>query len=220
MRNLILASVAGIFALSGTVYAADVPSYPVEAAMAEPANDWSGFYVGLHGGANWADTEEDDVDIDFGELEGFVAGVQAGYNWQWDNVVFGLEADGSYVDSEDDDGLADDIGQNYLASFRGRLGFGFDRFLVYGTGGAAFTGVDLDLIVGDEDDSNFAGWVAGGGVEFMITENVSLGVEYLHYEFGDENIDDGAILGDEFDLGLSNDVVRGRLNIKFDSLFN
>ena len=152
-------------------------------------------------------------------MEGFVISAQAGYNWQWgENWLVGLEADGSYVDNDEDSGVfAGGIEQNYLATFRGRVGFTAGNFLLYGTGGAAFTGLDSD-IGGADDDANFFGWAAGGGIEYAITENVSLGVEYLHYEFDDENIDDG--LGGVTDIGLDNDVVRGRLNIKFDSLFN
>ncbi|MDX6806594.1 outer membrane protein [Terrihabitans rhizophilus] len=226
IRNILLAS-AATFAMVGGAAAADMPAYPAEAAAVVEApveNTWSGMYVGIHGGWNWNETGEDGF---FGETEsdGFVIGGQAGYNWQMNNIVFGLEFDGSYVDNSDDvadpdgDGVALGFGieQNYLVSARGRLGFAFDRFLVYGTGGAAFTGLDFEFADGGEDDANYFGWVAGGGVEFALTQNVTLGVEYLHYEFGDETIgDDDLGLGD---IDLTNDVVRGRLNVKFDSLF-
>jgi outer membrane immunogenic protein len=228
IRNILLAS-AATFAMVGGAAAADMPAYPAEAAAvveAPAVNTWEGMYVGAHGGWNWAESGESDDAIDFGDMEGFVIGGQVGYNWQMNNIVFGLEVDGSYVDN-DEDGLFDDDGddetpafdagieQNYLVSARGRLGFGFDRFLVYGTGGAAFTGLDFSTVGGD-DDANYFGWVAGAGVEFALTQNVTLGVEYLHYEFGDESLDEEF---DGIDIGLQNDVVRGRLNVKFDSLF-
>ena len=226
IRNILLATVAS-FALGGAALAADMPSYPAEAAAVVEApaeNTWAGLYVGIHGGWNWAETGEDGV---FGDssMEGFVIGGQAGYNWQVNNIVFGIEADGSYVDNDDDGEFGDPatgifafgVEQSYLASVRGRVGFGFDKFLVYGTGGAAFTGLDFDLGT-DEDEANYFGWVAGGGVEYAITNNVTVGVEYLHYEFGDESIGD-SVLADDVDIDLSNDVVRGRLNVKFDSIF-
>jgi outer membrane immunogenic protein len=227
IRNILLAS-AATFAMVGGAAAADMPAYPAEAAAiveAPAVNTWEGMYIGAHGGWNWAESDADgEGDIDFGDMEGFVVGGQVGYNWQMNNIVFGLEVDGSYVDNDEDGSGFDDEGdvfaagieQNYLVSARGRLGFGFDRFLVYGTGGAAFTGLDFSGI-GEDDNVNYFGWVAGAGVEFALTQNVTLGVEYLHYEFGDEAID-----SDEFDgvdIGLQNDVVRGRLNVKFDSLF-
>jgi outer membrane immunogenic protein len=223
IRNILLAS-AATFAMVGGAAAADMPAYPAEAAAvveAPAVNTWEGMYIGAHGGWNWAESDADgEADLDFGDMEGFVIGGQVGYNWQMNNIVFGLEVDGSYVDNDEDaedfDGeFAAGIEQNYLVSARGRLGFGFDRFLVYGTGGAAFTGLDFSTVGGD-DDANYFGWVAGAGVEFALTQNVTLGVEYLHYEFGDESLDDEF---DGIDVGLQNDVVRGRLNVKFDSLF-
>jgi outer membrane immunogenic protein len=217
IRNILLAGVA-TFAMVGAAAAADMPVYPVEAAAiveAPVANTWSGMYIGIHGGWNWNETDGDEGILGDSESDGFVIGGQLGYNWQINNIVFGLEVDGSYVDNDDTATVGDgffDVEQNYLATARGRLGLAFDRFLVYGTGGAAFTGLDID-----GEDADYFGWVAGGGVEFALTQNVTLGVEYLHYEFGDEAVDSD--LFDGVDVGLSNDVVRGRLNVKFDSLF-
>ncbi|MGQ4272497.1 outer membrane protein [Terrihabitans sp. B22-R8] len=224
IRNILLAGVA-TFAMVGAAAAADMPVYPAEAPAVVDvpvANTWEGLYLGVHGGWNWGESNASgEGDIDFGDLEGFVIGGQVGYNWQVNNIVFGLEFDGSYVDNDEDGEVGEvffgGIEQNYLASARGRLGFGFDRFLVYGTGGAAFTGLDFSGATGiDSDDANYFGWVAGAGVEFALTQNITLGVEYLHYDFGDESFDDAF---DGLDIDLSNDVVRGRLNVKFDSLF-
>jgi outer membrane immunogenic protein len=195
--------------------AADMPPYVPPEPVAIPFS-WTGFYLGAHGGWNWADTDPDGG-LDIGSTEGFVVGGQLGYNWQWDSILFGIEGDGSFVDSEEEFPGAD-VEQNFLASIRGRVGFALDRFLIYGTGGAAFTGLDMDFALGGDDEATYFGWVAGGGIEYAITDNVSFGVEYLHYDFGEEVFTDGP--GTDFDIGLTNDVVRGRLNIKFDSLFN
>lgn len=171
----LLASASAFTLLMGAAHAADIPIYePPPPAMVSPtpiAYNWSGFYIGAHGGYGFADGDFED---------GFVIGGQAGFNWQWNTFVLGVEGDGSFVDFDDVD---------VLGTLRLRGGFALDRFLVYGTGGAAF-GPDL-------------GWVAGGGAEFALTDSVSLGAEYLHYDY-----DDG-----------SADVVRGRLNVKFNSLF-
>jgi outer membrane immunogenic protein len=137
------------------------------------AYNWSGFYLGGHGG--WA--------FGGGDFEdGGVLGGQVGMNWQWNNFVLGVEGDIGWADLDDADSLQ---------SARGRAGFAFDRFLAYGTGGAAFNDFD-DL-----------GWVAGAGVEYAVSDALSVGVEYLHYDF------------DEADA----DVIRGRVNFKFNSLF-
>jgi outer membrane immunogenic protein len=217
MRKIVLAG-AVLAALTPAAYAADMPApAPIETVAPEPAFSWSGFYIGAHGGWSWGETDPEGV-LDIGDAEGFVVGGQLGYNWQWDSWVLGLEGDGSFTDADDDDGFDAAIEQNFLASIRGRVGFAADRFLIYGTGGAAFTGLEVDFVLGDDDEADYFGWVAGGGIEYAITDNVTLGVEYLHYEFGDEEISDGVL--PPGDIGLSNDVVRGRLNVKFGSLFN
>ena len=107
------------------------------------AYNWSGFYIGAHGGWGFNDGAFDD---------GFVVGGQLGINWQFNNFVFGIEGDGSFVDYGSVDSLE---------TIRGRVGLAFDRFLVYGTGGGAFQDFD-DL-----------GWVGGGGVEYAFTDFVS-----------------------------------------------
>src|ERR1700722_5456932 len=77
------------------------------------------------------------------------------------------------------------------ADVTGRLGYAFDRFLVYGKGGAAVLGSKgstTTAIPGfTVDNSNtFAGWTAGGGVEYKFTPSWSLKAEYLHFDFGSE----------------------------------
>lgn len=218
MKRLLIAG-ASLIALTCSAGAADLP--PVEPVPVVMPFSWTGFYIGAHGGWAWAESGDDFFPDDDIDADGFVIGGQIGYLWQADWVVFGVEGDGSFVDLEDtvfdDDDDEWDVDGSYLASFRGRLGMAFDRFMIYGTGGIGFTNVDIDL-AGDGDDVDFMGWVAGGGIEYAITDNVSFGVEYLHYDFGDEifnTTDEGDIEAD-----FSTDVIRGRLNVKFDSLFN
>ena len=171
-------SVSALALLAGVAAAADLPPpmAPMPAPMMSPmpiANNWSGFYVGGHGGWGFGSGAFDD---------GFVIGGQIGVNMQWNNFVLGAEGDGSFVDW----GNTSAVG---TARLRG--GFAFDRFLVYGTGGVGF------------QDFNDIGWVVGGGGEYALTDAISFGVEYLHYDFGSDD----------------SDVVRGRVNVKFNSLF-
>jgi outer membrane immunogenic protein len=209
MKSLLLAVLSASTILCGAASAADMPVMaPADVTVA--GYDWSGAYIGIHGGYAWGETDGDDP-VD-GDLEGFVIGGQVGYNWMLgDSFLIGLEGDGSFSDQNVTDGGEYDV--DYLATIRGRLGFAFDRFLVYGTGGAAFAGAEFT-----GDDIDFFGWAAGGGVEYAITDNISFGVEYLHYDFGEEEFEVGG--GGLFaDNDLTTDVVRGRLNVKFDSIF-
>jgi outer membrane immunogenic protein len=173
----LVASVSTLALLTGFAAAADLPPpmSPPPAPMLSPAPlafSWSGFYFGGHGGYGFGGGGLDD---------GFVIGGQVGVNWQFNGFVLGAEGDGSFVDW----GSTDAVG---TARLRG--GIAFDRFLAYATGGAAF------------EDFNDVGWVAGGGVEYAITDNWTAGVEYLHYDFGSDD----------------SDVIRGRVNFLFGGL--
>jgi outer membrane immunogenic protein len=174
LRQVVSASALAL--LSGMAVAADIPVEPLPPPMIAPtpiAFNWSGFYIGAHGGWGWGGGAFDD---------GFVVGGQLGVNWQFNSFVLGAEGDGSFVDWG---GGTDAVGTGRL-----RAGLAFDRFLVYGTGGVALQ---------DFDD---VGWVAGGGAEYAITDNVTIGAEYLHYELDND----------------SADVVRGRVNLLFGML--
>jgi outer membrane immunogenic protein len=175
----LVASAFAIASLSGAAVAADIPAptipppAPILLSPGPIAFNWSGFYFGGHGG--WG----------FGQapfVDGAVAGGQIGVNWQADAFVIGAEGDGSWVNWD---------GADAVGTARLRGGFAFDRFFVYATGGAAF------------QDFEDTGWVVGGGLEYAITNNWTVGGEYLYYSF---------------DPGAS-DVFRGRVNYLFGGLF-
>ena len=83
----------------------------------------------------------------------------------------------------------------WLTTVTGRLGYAWDRWLVYGKGGWAGGEVKVTLL--DEDaavygaDSQWAnGWTVGGGAEYMIWDCTSLGVAY---DYADLSIDNKTI---------------------------
>ena len=93
--------------------------------------------------------------------EDAVGGAHLGYNWQDSQVVYGIEGDVSY-------------GEDTFGSIRGRLGFAGGRsWLLYGTAGIAFN---------DDDE----GLVAGGGVEYKVANNTSIGAEALYYDLDED----------------------------------
>jgi opacity protein-like surface antigen len=125
----------------------------------------------------FSDDDDDDVSL--------IGGVHVGYNWQKDSSVFGIEADVGFAD-----------GLDYLATLRARLGYARGDLLVYATGGVAFAGFDDDAVsfkthnktysLGGDDDDRKIGLVVGGGAEYKIRPNWSVGVEGLYYAFGDD----------------------------------
>jgi outer membrane immunogenic protein len=172
LKSLRMALLGATFLVgaAGAATAADIynkgGSYKDAPGEYMPAITWTGFYVGINGGA--AFTDEDTTDNDDTV---FVGGFHAGYNWQkhgpW---VFGIEGDVNFADDVD-----------YVASIRGRLGYAMGSSLLYGTGGAAFLGASD----GDDDDDALEGWVAGLGLEHKFTPDVSAGLETLYYNYGE-----------------------------------
>jgi outer membrane immunogenic protein len=149
-----------------------------------PAVSWTGFYLGVNAGGKFGDTidltisDGESALVGTGDLDNtWTAGVHLGYNWQTArNVVLGIEGDLAAI------GDPEDINDEYLATIRGRLGYAFDRTLVYATGGVAFLGTDATL----SDDETLTGWAAGGGIEHKLRDNWSIGVEALYYAFEDD----------------------------------
>ena len=140
----------------------------------------------------------------------FTAGFQGGFNWQMGAVVFGLEGDVNWIGNDNKHGfgayaynskyytLEASPRSTMLGSLRGRLGWSFDRALLYMTGGAAFrnstnsdsiyvysstSNTTLLATYATNSDRNNVGWSLGGGLEWAFTNNVSLKIEYLHSQF-------------------------------------
>ena len=151
-------------------------------------------------------------DFSLGNKSGFIGGAEIGYNYQFNNWVAGIEADIQGIASQAVNSsitstsgtlsstLTGSMDTRWLGTLRGRLGFlPAPTLLVYGTGGLAYGEISASTSLAQSDTSNsftgsgtggdgFAelvtGWTAGGGVEWMFTQNWSFKVEYLHYDLG------------------------------------
>lgn len=180
--------------LSTSAMAADLIIDEPAAVIPTSAFDWSGFYVGAHAG--WASGSVLAYPLDAsGETTatGWLLGVQAGANAQFDTFVLGVEGDVAWTNITNEDetdaingpwGLID---VNWLASLRGRAGVAFDQVLLYATAGVAAAGVDftdLDFAPPTTLSDTHFGWTAGLGVEVALTENISAKAEYAYYDFG------------------------------------
>jgi outer membrane immunogenic protein len=192
---------ASFVAAVGVAQAADLPvsSSPVMSPVAVAFN-WTGLYAGVHGGYAWADSSNSYNNSPYSaapplEIKpvGGYGGGQIGMNYQLpQNFVIGLEADASFDSIEktvDDPFSAGDtvtIKVDYSGTVRGRLGYAFDRLLVYGTGGFAWAHAKTSVTaINNSQDATLTGWTAGGGIEYAFADHWSVKAEYLHVDYGD-----------------------------------
>jgi len=203
---------------TGLSYKFDWPGYsnggasvmPVKAAAA--VWSWSGFYLGAHAGYGFGSDPLTEplnggpLTFTFPNSEGYVAGFQAGANWQTSRAVGGLEIDLSGTGIK---GTSTATIPNFLnwtgvdkvqmlSSARARLGYLVTPdILLYGTGGLGWTEIDRTLTVTLLPNQPFSivttpnwrfGWVAGvGGETRLWNTNWLARLEYLHYDFGSSN---------------------------------
>lgn len=188
--------------------------FPIISAHAAESYDWSGFYLGANLGYGWAESEPTIRYLDevknttklSSDMEGVVGGVQLGYNWQVKNFLVGIETDFSSADisSENSDQIANaddyDIVKennriNSFGTLRARLGFlPADRLLAYVTGGWAYGDVDYTTYIDSNPNpsENYkyketkSGWVVGAGLEYGVSEHVTLRAEYLYIDWGNQ----------------------------------
>jgi outer membrane immunogenic protein len=247
MRCVVIVG-AGLLSIAGSVgaaSAADLPAttYARAPTIVDPATNWTGFYLGIEGGYDWGRSQlyfsDPAVPASMGraltggiKANGGLVGGTFGYNHQFsNNVVVGFETDGSWTDSK---GTANyvapfsptetaEASQSWLYTVRGRLGYARDRWLVFGTGGVAFTDESMQLCspaIGCGEQSKIAaGWTAGGGVEYAFTGNWSAKLEYLHNDFGSQSfartLDTGGGFFHAQNVTLTNDIVRAGVNYRF-----
>lgn len=139
------------------------------------------------------------------DSNGFTGGGQVGFNYQMHHLVLGLEADFNYTGLSGTrtatavppigpaEPIAETFNSNFMATFRGRIGITAGPWLAYATVGTASAHVNYgdNIIFPLLGSSNGAsaniiatGWVAGGGVEWMLTPSWSVKAEYLHIDLG------------------------------------
>ena len=240
MRSLAAALVTAISTavLVQTGLAADLPAKaPVMLPTAAPYS-WTGFYLGIEGGGGWADTRHTNPlnGINSGDvsINGGLFGGTYGYNLQLGSWVLGIEGDFSWsgIKKNFDDSIPDQFfctipdsplkcvtNLRWLGTDRARLGYVWDRLLVYGTAGVAYGNVkgtlaNADFFVSIGDNTR-TGFIFGGGVEWAFAPAWSVKAEFLRTDFGNKvtyNISNKFPL----EVSLTNiDIVRVGLNYHF-----
>jgi outer membrane immunogenic protein len=251
IRKIQISSIAMGMFCSSAALAADLLVAP---PPTPPLFTWTGFYLGANlgfggdrfvypvtaaavtGGAAFAGS----FSITSG---GVLGGGQVGYNWEFpNNFLLGFETDfdgaairGKLTNTGGTIGAfggAAEVGGriNYIGTVRARAGYAWDRFLVYGTGGFAYSQVNFpvsaavgagggSVAISTSQNNSRTGWTAGGGVEYAITNNLTLKTEYLYVNLGTNTIFNSNILGVvgvNMNQKTTANIVRAGLNYKFD----
>jgi outer membrane immunogenic protein len=217
IRNTMICAVSAL-ALIGSASAADIyrnEGGSLKDAPYVPVNTWTGFYIGGNGGYVWNTdsnvltfTGSDNLGVD---QNGGFGGGQIGYNWQRDKIVYGLEADfqGAGLSDSGKQSITNNAQvvfsgaakseMDWFGTVRGRLGYSFDRSLLYFTGGFAYGNVKNTLSLTATDGGSTAttvlkkedtktGYVLGGGLEYSLTPAWSLKGEYQYLHLGSEKL--------------------------------
>lgn len=143
--------------------------------------------------------------------EGGLAGIQLGYNVQRGNLVFGVEGefgwlnidDGYVLDRPDtivdkpDDQDFGSVEYGLYGTLTLRAGYAFDKALVYVKGGLAFADIETEAYDIDEgrpyersrarSSGVQTGWALGAGLEYALSDRISVKAEYLYMDFGSDD---------------------------------
>jgi outer membrane immunogenic protein len=225
MRTKLWSSVGVLASIAAGMSAANAADLAVKAPVYKALppvilSDWSGFYIGVHGGGGWGDVTLHNFFTDGTSTKakpsGGLGGGHVGYNWQFTSVVAGVEGDFDGADIKGTEASGNvNVKTEWLASARARLGYVvLPNLLAYGTGGAAWGHTTMQPTAfgggGPSDGIDQFGYAAGAGLEYKFLGNWIGRVEYLHYGFGTKTFPFYQVPTTE-DI----DVVRGGVSYKF-----
>jgi outer membrane immunogenic protein len=206
-KGFLLATAGGVATMSGA-QAADLP-VKAPRVMPPPVTSWEGFYLGLNAGVV---SQTGNYTPYYGSYAnnqgstGFIGGGQLGYNWQRGNYVYGLEADISGLTGKTiAPPLSGSVGKgngfegriSWLSTFRARAGWLMNpNTMLYATGGLAVGGVknsfNFNGLASSSNPLNTTksvsttrvGWTVGGGIESMLDQHWTVGLEGLYVDLG------------------------------------
>jgi outer membrane immunogenic protein len=195
MKRFMLAVCAGLLAVAVATpsFAADMPRPAYKAPFKNPIYvapfSWTGFYVGINGGYGWGKSSWSDafgISGDF-NVKSALVGTTVGYNLQTGSWVWGVEGD---IDVSWIKGstpalfcVGCETRNDWLATGRGRIGYAWDRWLPYLTGGAAFGDIKSNIL-GTSDTKTKIGWTVGAGIEYAFMGEWSVKAEFLYVDLG------------------------------------
>jgi opacity protein-like surface antigen len=208
---------------------------------------WTGFSLGGSAGGLWSQTQQnvstffiDVIERTNPHVAGVYAGGQVGADYQFGSIVVGVAGDAGFTNAVGGRSCSPSTGFGYNCQSRiddlymatGRIGYAFDRTLVYAKGGAVFADTaerqqnnfaSQRLILGIPPlpNSNVTafetGWTVGAGFEYAITKNWSAKAEYMHYELDRKRYANFGTLANQAFVTTQNvgDIVKIGVNYRF-----
>jgi len=203
MKKFLLASAASVL-FSTAAFAADLPTRmpaPVYKTPFIPQYfSWTGCYIGVNVGGAWARGELSDAAtgavLSNPNGSGWAGGGQFGCDYQYNNVVFGIETMWDWSDAKGTRSDAFNAGFSDTAKLRGfgtltgRMGYAVDHSLLYVKAGGAWADASRQITgpgISETQSGNGSGWVVGGGWEYAFAPNWSTKIEYDYMGFGNRN---------------------------------
>ena len=207
MRTVLGAALA--LALVGiAVRAASAADFPASNYYTTPpsysAYSWAGPYLGADLGYEWGKVSNNPT-----RPSGLAGGVDAGFNWQHGNFVYGAEADINFSGAEDTFAPWQ-FSNPWFGTVRGRAGVAIGNVLVYGTAGLAYGELTADTVANLSESRTSFGWVAGAGAEVGFMPHWSARAEWLYFDLSDRAFSVTATTN-----GLAANLLRLGVNYRF-----
>lgn len=252
MKKLLTLAAALAVSAPLTAFAADLPVAPPPRApvFVPPPFTWAGIYVGGNIGWGWTNlnlTDTGPAPFAFGGFpigpvfplgtaqsasqNGFLGGAQIGVNWQFQQFVIGAEGDFDATAIKSNQGAGGAFGSYsnpWVSTFAARFGWAADHALFYGKAGGAYMQEKYSASAPDgstvSGSFNRWGWMVGAGVEYAVTDNVTLKAEYNYLNFGTQNqtltpnatdLATGTFSFDSNDSKLTASLVKVGVNVLF-----
>jgi outer membrane immunogenic protein len=230
-RTAFVAAAALVATFAQGARAADMSVTPfARLAPVVVGYNWQGYYVGANIGWSGAQSNiswspNPNAFGDAGPItsaannrltsNGAAGGLQTGYNWQWGNVVAGVEGDINFLRNNVNltiapipgtipgTALSESSRLSWLLTVRPRVGYAWDNWLFYVTGGwalgkAVFSDgltASNGAVMGNTMSRELSGWTVGAGVEYGLVSGWTLKAEYLYTNLGSAAVLMGPLIG-------------------------
>jgi outer membrane immunogenic protein len=211
---------------------------------------WGGFHAGIHVGKGWADVTAVRIDATNTFPAGFTTdrtyngmtgGGHLGYDWNFSNIVIGIEGDHTAGNLNSSLASASPLvaGRTsltesqlkHISTLTGRLGYAHQDWLLYTRAGVAWTSVSTQgpvvnaastVLNMNELDYSRTGWLVGAGTEWALAKNLALRAEYNYMNFGKGEVTNfstsatsGVVTTSRLDTELSSHALKLGVTLRF-----